>query len=114
MQFYRTDAVGDIIGFHGSEIGLIIEVLNNQLWSKIQFNGQLRSQKWWNRRLESLINSTVIIENNLLPGIYNQDGTPAPIPIPLEVEFNMPNLNWEMLMQLKPYHTKGLQIGEKA
>jgi len=113
MQSYRTDSTGQIIGFHGSEIGLIVWILQRQLWGKILFNGQLRSQRWWKNRLQSIINEpSIVIEHNLNPGIYYEDGTPIPPPIPLEVEFNMPNLDWETLIKLKPLKIHGLQIGE--
>jgi hypothetical protein len=97
MQSYRLDPSGKLIGFHGSEIGLIVWILLERLWSKIQINGRLHSEKWWRKRLQSTIDTTSIIENNLNPSIYNEDGTPIPPPIPLEIEFNMPDLNYEML-----------------
>lgn len=113
MKSYCTDVTGKIIGFHGSEIGLIVWILHNKLWSKILFNRQLRSQRWWKNRLQTIIDEPpMVIEHNLNPGIYYEDGTPIPPPIPLEVEFGMPDLNWEILMKLKPLKIYGLQIGE--
>ena len=108
MQSYRTNSVGEITGIHGSEIGLIVGILQDKLWGKIQFNGCLRSERWWQRRLQAIINAPeiTISPENLW------DGTPAePAPIPLEVEFGMPDLNWETLIKLKPFRIEGLQIG---
>jgi hypothetical protein len=113
MQSYRTDSTGKIIGFRGSEIGLIVWILCDKLWSKIQFNGQLRSQKWWKNRLQNIIDSPpIIIKNNLKPGIYDENGVEILPPIPFEIECGIPDLNWEMLIKLKPLHIEGLKIGE--
>ena len=110
MQSYRTNSAGEITkivyedgktaDFHGSELGLIVWILQRKLWSKIKLNGQLKSESWWNNKLQSIINSPPIdIENNLNPGIYDQDRKKIPPPIPFEIEMGMPNLNYEMLLK---------------
>ena len=108
MQSYRTDSSGAFIGFHGDEICLITWILLERLWSKIQVNGRLRSERWWRNRLQDVFNEpdVIISPENLW------DSKPAePAPIPLEVEFGMPDLNWETLIKLKPFKIEGLQIG---
>ena len=110
MKSYRTDSSGEITkiiyengrtaDFHESEIGLIVWILQGKLWSKIQLNNRLRSELWWRNRLQSIINSPPVnIENNLNPGIYDQDGIEIPLPIQFEIEIGMPDLNYEILLE---------------
>jgi len=94
MQSYRLDPSGKLIGFHGSEIGLIVWILLERLWSKIQVNGRLRSERWWTNRLQSIFDEPDIVLET------PWECKPAePAPIPLEIEFNMPNLNYKTLLK---------------
>lgn len=96
MQSYRLDHSGKLIGFCGDEICLIVWILLERLWSKIQVNGRLRSELWWRNRLQGIFNEpdVVVSSENLW------DGKPAePAPVPLEVEFNMPDLNYDTLIK---------------
>jgi hypothetical protein len=85
-----------LIGFHGDEICLITWILLEKLWSKIQVNGRLRSERWWRNRLQDIFNEpdVIVSPENLW------DGKPAePAPIPFEIEMGMPDLNYEMLLK---------------
>jgi len=80
--------------FQGSEIGLCVWVLFYKLWGKIRFNGQLKSEKWWRRRLKELINAPEVAAPPL------PEGKPAePAPIPFEIEMGMPDLNYNLLLK---------------
>lgn len=75
-----------------SEIGECVSVIHEKLWSKTIVKNQLKSQSWWKRRLDALINSPSI----------EIEKTPDPIieiPIPFEIEMNMPELNYEILIK---------------
>lgn len=94
MQSYRTNSAGEIIGFHGSEIGLIVGILQDKLWSKIQVNGRLRSERWWRNRLQDIFNEPdITIETPW------ECGPAEPAPVPFEIEMGIPNLNHEMLLK---------------
>jgi hypothetical protein len=45
-----------------SEIGLCVRTLFYQEWGKTIINNRLRSQNWWERRLQTLITDPTIIE----------------------------------------------------
>ena len=94
LQSYRTDSTGRFVGFHGSEIGLMVWILHFKLWGRISVNGRLCSKNWWKARLDRFINApTVHIANP-------QDGCPAePVPVPFEIEMGMPNLDHAMLLK---------------
>jgi hypothetical protein len=92
-----------------SEIGSIVYILLNKLWGKTPINNRIRSEQWWRNRLQDIFDEpdVIISPENLW------DGKPAEsAPIPLEVEFGMPDLNWETLIKLKPLKIEGFQIGE--
>ena len=94
MQSYRLDPSGKLIGFHGDEICLIVWILLERLWSKIQVNGRLRSELWWRNRLQSIFDEPDIVLET------PWECKPAePAPIPLEIEFNMPDLNYKTLLK---------------
>ena len=77
-------------------LGLIVRVLHFKLWSKTPIGGRLRSELWWRIQRHNLINGPTIeiAPENLW------DCSPAePAPVPLEIEFGMPNLNHELLLK---------------
>ena len=79
-----------------SEIGYTVFVLTRKNWGKILIDRRLRSQQWWKNHLQELINKKeepISIENLW-------DSKPIePIPIPFEIEFNMPNLNSDVFLE---------------
>ena len=74
-----------------SEIGLCVRVLFKKEWGKTLIGNKIRSQVWWQRRLQELLSdqSVIEIEVNTNPGIYNQDGTLQENPIPFETEIGL-------------------------
>jgi hypothetical protein len=50
-----------------SEIGLCVRTLFNKEWGKVPINGRLRSQFWWQTRLNELLNDPTIIPLELGP-----------------------------------------------
>jgi hypothetical protein len=77
------------------EICLTKEILIKRLWGKTLVNGRLRSKSWWENKLHLLINKT----EKAIPIENLRDGHQAePTPIPFEVEFNMPGLNYETFL----------------
>lgn len=85
-----------------SDIGYCVWVLFHKRWGKTPFEGKLRSQMWWQNRLNQFIDAPttdIPAETNLRPGIYDQTGCEIPPPTPLEQEFNMPNLDYETLLK---------------
>jgi hypothetical protein len=89
---------GKIHGWYGSEIGLCVWILHNQLWGKILVDNRLRSRDWWERQKYSSIYLGPIVEIKIdwEPGIYNQDGTPQEPPIPFEKETKLDRFPPEM------------------
>lgn len=75
-----------------SEIGYCVWVLYHKLWGKVSVDGKLKSQYWWKTKLNDLINSESI---HLDCPWECRPSEPAPIPF--EIEFNMPNLDYETL-----------------
>lgn len=89
-------------------MGYIVWVLQWKLWGKVLVGQRLRSQNWWRIQLENEINSSIIEINK--ENLW-ECKTAEPPPIPFEIEYNFPNLNWEMLMKLKPLKINNFQIG---
>lgn len=68
-----------------SEIGYCVWVLQNHLWGKTLVDGKIRSQKWWQRKLEEAKNSPSID----IKEICNWEcRTAEPAPIPFEQEMS--------------------------
>lgn len=62
-----------------SEIGDCVTVLFYKLWSKVLVKGQLKSESWWKRKLDKLINGPIIkIELN--------EELPVSVPVRFEDE----------------------------
>ena len=78
-----------------SEIGLIVDVLLNKSWGKTPVGGRPRSKRWWQDRLESLINKE---EDYVLPENMWEPGIVGDIPIPFEIEIGIPELNYDTLL----------------
>ena len=50
-----------------SEIGLCVRTLFYKEWGKTPLNNRLRSQDWWERRLQTLVSDPTVIELTLRP-----------------------------------------------
>lgn len=74
------------------ELGYCVWVLTYRLWDSPITTPPRQSRKWWKERKRKLIEGTSVCET-----ILNSNHIEPPIP--LEVEFNMPNLNYEMLLK---------------
>lgn len=68
-----------------SDIGECVYVLFFKLWGKTPIGGRPRSQQWWIKRKEELINQPTITLT-LGPEKELDD-----MPVPFEVEFDLPN-----------------------
>lgn len=77
-----------------SEIGFTVWVLSKKRWGKTFIDGKIRSQRWWQQRLEYLINK----EEDPIPSENLWDGKPVDYPIPFEVEVGMPDLNHDTFL----------------
>lgn len=81
-----------------SEIGECIYVLKHKRnWDETPY-----TRKQWKKKLHKLLSETHEIDpkNQIEPGIIGVDlGWWKPYPIPLEVEFNMPELDYETLFK---------------
>ena len=77
-------------------LGIIVWILHFKLWGKMPVVGRLRSELWWRIQLHNLINGPTIniAQENLWDGCQAQEA-----PVPLEIEFNMPNLDHELLLK---------------
>lgn len=85
-----------------SEIGYCVGILSDKFWGKTPVDGRLRSKSWWENRLNKLINVptyNIPKELNTTPGIYDSLGNDVKPPIPLEIEFNMPDLDYNTLLK---------------
>jgi len=78
------------------EIGIVVSILRKKLWGRIPVGGRLRSKSWWEHYLQELIDKP----EDPIPPENLWDGKPAePAPVPLEIEFGMPNLDYKMFAQ---------------
>ena len=78
------------------EIGVVVSILKNKSWGKIPIGGRLRSKNWWQNHLQELIN----FEEDPIPSENLWDGkTAEEIPVPFEIEFNMPQLDYKIFAQ---------------
>ena len=50
-----------------SELGLCVRTLFYKEWGKIPINGRLRSQSWWQNRLDELLSDKTVIPLELGP-----------------------------------------------
>lgn len=65
------------------EMGYCIWILREKLWGKVVFEGRLRSENWWRRRLENEMNQPAIV----IPPENLWECCPAePAPMPFEQE----------------------------
>jgi len=77
-----------------SEIGEATIVLFSKSWGKYRIGNRLRSQSWWQKRLNDIINEPTYV----IPPEHLWNGCPAvPAPIPFEIEVNMPSLDYDIL-----------------
>jgi hypothetical protein len=76
--------------FLKSDFGYCVWVLFYKRWGKTPFEGKLRSQTWWQNRLNQFVDvpeTTIPAETNLRPGIYDQTGHEIPPSARYEDEF---------------------------
>lgn len=85
-----------------SEIGEATLVLRNKTWGKTLVNGKLKSEEFWKRKLDNMINGFDVDidpkDQPLKSGILDKNGNPD-IPIPFEIEVGIPDLNYAMLLE---------------
>lgn len=66
-----------------------MSILYYKRWGKILIENRIRSRKWWEDKLASLVNSGTIDVDpkfNPNPGCYDEQGNLLPPPIPFEQE----------------------------
>lgn len=72
-----------------SELGYAVLIIARKKWGKLRFKNQLKSKKWWENRIEVLINTPIIniISNDCSTyGVHDNNGK-LDIPIlPYEIE----------------------------
>lgn len=80
-----------------SNIGLAVWIIDNKVWGAIPVNGRPRSQKWWRQYLQQMIDEVeepITPENLAWLGESNVE-----IPVPFEVEYGMPDLNYDTFFE---------------
>lgn len=80
------------------EIGFARWVLIHRKWGSTPVNGRPRSQDWWKRRLEQLINEVeepISAETLIWLGESNVE-----IPTPFEIEMGVPDLNYDTFIKI--------------
>jgi len=68
-----------------SELGECVYVLFYKLWGKTLINGRLKSESWWIKRKDELINAPDVILT------LSPEKELDEMPVPYEVEFDMSN-----------------------
>ena len=80
-----------------SEIGQSVEVLSKKIWGKTLINNKIRSEKWWKRRLEFLINKN----EDAIPLTVKQIQKTIDTPFQwFEYDMNMPNMDYDVFLTI--------------